>query len=90
MDRRRKDDASTAGKKPRLKSGRGHGLPAGPLGSTEGGDRATQVAAEIRRGLQSELSRGVNDPRGPGRVSRPAGAGTPAFAAARGRGAVMP
>jgi ribosome-binding factor A len=90
MDRRRKDDASLGGRTPRPKSGRGHGLPAGPLGAHEGGDRASQVAAEIRRGLQSELGRGLNDPRVQGLVSVTEVTVTPDFAEARVRVSVMP
>lgn len=43
---------------------------AGPLGpSASGSDRITQVAAEIRRAVQAEIARGLNDPRVQGIVS---------------------
>jgi ribosome-binding factor A len=48
----------------------GRGRVSGPLGPVETGtDRPAQVGAEIRRALQAELARGLNDPRVQGLVS---------------------
>jgi len=70
---------------PRSGSPRG-GLPGGDAS----GDRGAQVAGEIRRALQAEFARGLNDPRVQGMVSITDVVLTPDFSTARVRVSVMP
>ena len=51
----------------RASSARGGSGPLGP--GPSGSDRVTQVAAEVRRAVQAEIARGLNDPRVQGIVS---------------------
>lgn len=86
-DRRMRAGGASAGGAPRRR-GRG---PAGPLDDpAAGSDRIAQVAAEIRRGLQSELGRGINDPRVQGLVSVTEVTVLPDFSEARIKVSVMP
>ncbi|MFM7051682.1 MAG: 30S ribosome-binding factor RbfA [Planctomycetota bacterium] len=93
-DPRRQTRANLSGGNPsrgargRVSLGRG---PLGPLDdAASGGDRIAQVAAEIRRGLQSELGRGLNDPRVQGLVSVTEVMVLPDFSEARVKVSVMP
>jgi len=73
-------------KKPAASRGRG-----GPLGpSAAPSDRPAQVAGEVRRALQAELARGLNDPRVQGMVSITEVLLTPDLAEARVRVSVLP
>jgi len=68
-----------------------HGRGGGPLGpSAAPSDRPAQVAGEIRRAIQAELSRGLNDPRVQGMVSVTEVTLTPDLAEARVRVSVLP
>lgn len=63
----------------------------GPLGPARApSDRPAQIASEIRRAIQSELSRGLNDPRVQGMVSITEVVLAPDFSVARVRISVMP
>ena len=63
----------------------------GPLGPERApSDRPAQIAGEIRRALQSELSRGLNDPRVQGMVSITEVVLSPDFSVARVRVSVLP
>lgn len=63
----------------------------GPLGpSAAPSDRPAQVAGEIRRALQEELARGLNDPRVQGMVSITEVVMTPDLAEARVRVSILP
>jgi ribosome-binding factor A len=69
---------------PRVRAG-------GPLGpSAEPSDRPAQVAGEVRRALQAELARGLNDPRVQGMISITEVVLTPDLAEARVRVSVLP
>ncbi|MEY3026388.1 MAG: hypothetical protein RL136_2148 [Planctomycetota bacterium] len=63
----------------------------GPLGpSPSGSDRPAQVAGEVRRALQAELARGINDPRVQGMVSITEVVLSPDLSEARVRVSVLP
>lgn len=84
MDRKEPAKKSTS---PR----RGERRGAGPLGPARApSDRPAQIATEIRRALQTELSRGLNDPRVQGMVSVTEVELSPDFSNARVRVSVMP
>lgn len=71
--------------------GASRGRVAGPLGPSDApSDRPAQVGAEIRRALQSELARGLNDPRIQGLVSITGVEVLPDLSEARVRVSVMP
>lgn len=68
-----------------------HGRGGGPLGpGASPSDRPAQVAGEIRRAIQSELARGLNDPRVQGMVSVTEVLMTPDLSEARVRVSVLP
>jgi ribosome-binding factor A len=67
---------------------RGRGGPLGPAAVPS--DRPAQVAGEVRRALQAELARGLNDPRVQGMVSITEVVLTPDLAEARVRVSVLP
>lgn len=70
---------------------RGERRGTGPLGPARApSDRPAQIATEIRRALQTELSRGLNDPRVQGLVSVTEVELSPDFSTARVRVSVMP
>lgn len=81
-----------AGHGPRPSRGRGStGRASGPLGSAApSSDRPAQVAGEIRRALQEELARGLNDPRVQGLISITEVVLTPDLADARVHVSVLP
>ncbi|MDI9403676.1 MAG: 30S ribosome-binding factor RbfA [Limnohabitans sp.] len=63
----------------------------GPLADTEpSSDRPRQIAGEIRRAVQTEITRGLNDPRVQGMVSITAVDVTPDLAEARLKVSVLP
>lgn len=64
--RMHRDEQEKKSPKPRRSSPRATG-PLGPARAPS--DRPAQIAGEIRRALQTELSRGLNDPRVQGMVS---------------------
>ncbi|MBI1303476.1 MAG: 30S ribosome-binding factor RbfA [Phycisphaera sp.] len=67
-----RDEADGAGGAPRGKSrgGRRPSRPLGPLDAAPSASpRSAQVASEVRRALQAEFVRGLNDPRVQGMVS---------------------
>jgi len=67
------------------------GRAGGPLGpSGEASDRPAQVAGEIRRALQSEIAKGLNDPRVQGMVSVTEVVLSPDLSEARVRVSVLP
>lgn len=67
------------------------GKPGGPLGpESPASDRSAQVAAEVRRALQSEIGRGLNDPRVQGIVSVTEVSLSPDLSEARVRVSVLP
>lgn len=71
--------------------GAARGRVSGPLGPSDApSDRPAQVGAEIRRALQSELARGLNDPRIQGLVSITGVTVLPDLSEARVRVSVMP
>ena len=92
--------SSSSGRSPsRSAAGRGRGgtrgpsrgRVVGPLGPADApSDRPAQVGAEIRRALQSELARGLNDPRIQGLVSITGVEVLPDLSEARVRVSVMP
>ena len=57
-----RDEPEKKSPKPRRPERRGSG-PLGPARTPS--DRPVQIAGEVRRAIQSELSRGLNDPRVP-------------------------
>lgn len=61
-----RDEPSKENPKPRRPQPRASG-PLGPARAPS--DRPAQIAGEIRRALQSEISRGLNDPRVQGMIS---------------------
>ena len=80
---RGRGSASSARSKPRGALG-----PLGPAAAPS--DRPAQVAGEIRRALQEEFARGLNDPRVQGMVSITEVVLTPDLAEARVRVSVLP
>ena len=76
------------GPRSRKPASRGRGGPLGPAAAPS--DRPAQVAGEIRRALQVELARGLNDPRVQGMVSITEVVLTPDLAEARVRVSVLP
>jgi ribosome-binding factor A len=81
------DEPENKSPKPRRSKPRGSG-PLGPARAPS--DRPAQIAGEIRRALQSELSRGLNDPRVQGMVSITEVVLSPDFSVARVRVSVLP
>lgn len=82
-----RDEPQKKSPKPRRPQRRGPG-PLGP--ERPPSDRPAQIAGEIRRAIQSELSRGLNDPRVRGMVSITEVVLAPDFSVARVRVSVMP
>jgi len=80
-------DRQDPGSRKPARRGRGGG-PLGPGAAPS--DRPAQVAGEIRRAIQSELSRGLNDPRVQGMVSVTEVVLTPDLSEARVRVSVLP
>ena len=79
------------GDRSRSKKPSPRGRAGGPLGpSAAPSDRPAQVAGEIRRALQAEISRGLNDPRVQGMVSITEVTLTPDLAEARVQVSVLP
>lgn len=79
------------GDRSRSKQPTQRGRASGPLGPTAApSDRPAQVAGEIRRALQAELSRGLNDPRVQGLVSITEVTLTPDLSEARVQVSVLP
>lgn len=82
-----RDEQTNGDPKPRRPKRSG----AGPLGPARTpSDRPAQVASEIRRALQTELGRGLSDPRVQGMVSVTEVLLAPDFSLARVRVSVMP
>ena len=82
-----RDEPEKKSPKPRREQRRGSG-PLGPARAPS--DRPAQIAGEIRRAVQTELSRGLNDPRVKGMVSITEVVLSPDFSVARVRVSVMP
>ncbi|MEY4118200.1 MAG: hypothetical protein RLZZ116_1528 [Planctomycetota bacterium] len=86
MKTMRDQEPGPRSKKP--SASRGRGGPLGPSGVPS--DRPAQVAGEVRRALQAELARGLNDPRVQGMVSITEVVLTPDLTEARVRVSVLP
>jgi ribosome-binding factor A len=82
-----RDEPEKKSPKPRRPQRGGSG-PLGPARTAS--DRPVQIAGEVRRALQSELSRGLNDPRVQGMVSITEVVLSPDLSVARVRVSVMP
>ena len=85
--RMHRDEPEKKSPKPR-RTQRGGSGPLGPARTAS--DRPVQIAGEVRRALQSELSRGLNDPRVQGMVSITEVVLSPDLSVARVRVSVMP
>ena len=85
--RMHRDEPEKKSPKPRRPERRGSG-PLGPARTPS--DRPVQIAGEVRRAIQSELSRGLNDPRVQGMVSITEVVLSPDLSVARVRVSVMP